>query len=91
MTTYSIRDFKANVTKILRSLSDDDEVIITRRGNPCGRLTSIPSDRGKPSLATLRGTMANLPQASYEDFLEIKAVWDLPSSELVGFERNGDE
>lgn len=75
MATYSIREFKANVTKILRSLDDGDEVIITRRGNPCGRLTSMASAFDKPSLATLRGAFAHLPQASYEDFLEAKSIW----------------
>ena len=75
MATYSIREFKANVTKILRSLDDGDEVIITRRGNPCGRLTSMASTFDKPSLATLRGAFAHLPQASYEDFLEAKSIW----------------
>ena len=76
MATYSIRAFKANVTKILRSLDDGDEVIITRRDNPCGRLTSMASDFDKPSLATLRGAFANLPQASYKDFLEAKSIWE---------------
>ncbi len=86
MATYSIREFKANVTRILRSLDDGDEVIITRRGNPCGRLTSVASDFDKPSLATLRGAFALLPQASYEDFLEAKSIWEPASAEPVGAE-----
>ena len=50
MTTYSIREFKARVSEILRDLDDGEEVIITRRGRPCGRLTTVqhPSE-GKPS------------------------------------------
>ena len=77
MTTYSIRDFKARVSEILRDLGDGQEVIITRRGKPCGRLTSIqPSTEIKPSLETLRGALTSLPDAAYEDFLDIKPVWE---------------
>ena len=76
MTTYGIREFKARVSEILRDLDEGDEVIITRRGRPCGRLTAMPHPTDdKPPLSSLRGTMADLPDASYEDFLEIKALW----------------
>ena len=34
MTTYSIREFKARVSEILRDLDDGAEEIITRRGKP---------------------------------------------------------
>ncbi len=76
MTTYSIREFKTRVSEILRELDEGDEVIITRRGKPCGRLTPVSSlGVGKPSLETLRGSLGYLPDASYEDFLEIKRLW----------------
>ena len=76
MTTYSIREFKARVSEILRELDVGDEVIITRRGKPCGRLTSARApDVGKPSLETLKGSLRYLPDASYEDFMEIKRLW----------------
>ena len=49
MTTYSIREFKARVSEILRDLDQGAEVIITRRGKPCGRLTSVELPKaGKP-------------------------------------------
>ena len=77
MTTYSIREFKARVSEILRDLDDGQEVIITRRGKPCGRLTpAAPPADGKPSLETLRGALTHLPDASYEDFVGIKSVWE---------------
>ena len=77
MTTYSIREFKARVSEILRALDDGEEVVITRRGKPCGRLTPVrhPAE-GKPPLSTLRGSLAYLPDAAYEDFLDIKALWE---------------
>ena len=77
MTTYSIREFKAKVSKILRDLNDGEEVIITRRGRPCGKLTLVQHrTEGKPSLGTLRGSLAYLPDATYEDFLGIKSLWE---------------
>ena len=76
MTTYSVREFKARVSEILRNLEDGEEVIITRRGKPCGRLTPFRQPNStKPSLSVLRGAMSDLPDASYEDFIAIKAIW----------------
>ena len=76
MTTYSIRDFKAKTSEILRGLEEGEEVIITRRGEPCGKLIAIqPKADAKPSLSALRGALTHLPDADYEDFLDIKAIW----------------
>ncbi len=83
MTTYSVREFKAKVSEILRDLKEGEEVIITRRGQACGKLTALPpSDGKKPSLATLRGALTDLPDATYQDFLDIKSIWN-PRSSLV--------
>ncbi len=77
MTTYGISEFKARFSEIISSLSNGEEVIITRRGKPCARLSAVHNAAdGKPSLATLRGSMAFLPDASYEDFQEAKAMWE---------------
>ena len=82
MTTYSIRDFKAKTSEILRGLEEGEEVIITRRGKPCGKLIAIqPEDDAKPSLSALRGALTHLPDADYEDFLDIKAIWEPRLSE----------
>lgn len=77
MTTYSVREFKAKASAILRGLEDGDEVIITRRGTPCAKLTPFPPpDSDKPSLATLEGALTFLPDATYEDFVDIKSIWE---------------
>ena len=82
MNTYSIREFKAKASEILRNLKDGEEVIITRRGTPCGRLMPVQSAvKGKPSLRELRGSMKDLPDASYEDFLDAKTLW---GKQLIG-------
>ncbi len=85
MTTYSVREFKAKASEILRNLKDGDEVIITRRGHPCGKLVPAqPAVKGRPSLRDLRGAMTDLPDASYEDFLAVKAIWEPQTPESGG-------
>ena len=76
MTTFNIREFKARVSEILRDLDEGAEVIITRHGKPRGKLTALgePSD-DKPSLSTLKGSLSHLPDATYEDFWDVKALW----------------
>ena len=77
MTIYSIREAKARLSEILRGLDRGDEVIITRRGRPCGRLTAVAvASDDRPSLASLRGALSQLPDASYQDFQDIKGVWE---------------
>ncbi len=84
MATYSIREFKAKLSEILRGLEDGEEVIITRHGKPCGRLTAPPPEsNGKRSLRSLRGAAWFLPDVDvdYEEFVELKKIWeprDLP-------------
>lgn len=78
MTTYSIREFKARASQILRDLAEGEEVIITRRGQPCGKLTAVPQPAAeKLSRRSLRGIYRGiLPHATYEDFQEIKKIWE---------------
>ncbi len=77
MTTYSIREAKARLSEILRDLGNGEDVIITRRGRPCGRLSAVEAvSDDKPSLATLRGALSQLPDAGYRDFQDIKGIWE---------------
>ena len=74
MTTYSIREAKTRLSEILRDLGHGEEVIITRRGRPCGRLTAVDTDvDDRPSLATLRGALSD---AEYQDFQDVKGIWE---------------
>ena len=77
MTTYSVREFKAKVSEILRGLEDGEEVIITRRGKPCARLVHVETDAEdkKLPLSALRGLL-DLPDAAWEDFMEAKKIWE---------------
>ena len=38
----------------------------------------------KPSLSTLKDSLSHLPDATYEDFLDLKKIWEprIPDSEL---------
>ena len=81
MTTYSIREFKAQVSAILRNLDNGEEVIITRRGKPCGKLIPVPHPpaESKPQRRSLLGLYADrldLPDFTYQDFQDIKAIWE---------------
>ena len=77
MTTYGIREFKARVSEILRNLEKGEEVIITRRGKPCGKLTAVPLSEGeKPALAALREKYSSLPDLGFEELqATIKGFW----------------
>ena len=77
MPTYSISEFKAKASEILSNLKDGDEVIITRRGKPCGVLKAPPPPKDPTkTIADLREALAGkLPDATWEDFQEIKKMW----------------
>ncbi len=52
-------------------------MIITRRGRPCGRLTAVDASPDKrSSLSTLKGALSQLPDTDYQDFLDIKGIWE---------------
>ena len=81
MITYSISAAKtylaakAYLSRILRDLDHGEEVIMTRRNRPCGRLTTVDGRANdKPSLATLRDAFSELPDADYQDFRNIRAT-----------------
>ncbi len=78
MTTVSIRELKAEATRILRHIEETgEEVVITRRGVPCGKLTPISqSPKPKKSLRSIRDSLSQLPKAEYQDFLDIKGIWE---------------
>lgn len=77
MTTYGIREFKAKVSEILRDLEEGEEVIITRRGKPCAKLSQMPPDGKNQNLplSALRDLL-DLPDATWEDFVEAKKIWE---------------
>ena len=80
MPTYTITQFKTHASEILDSLNDGEEVIITRRGKPCAKLTAIPKPAEKKrSLAELRGAYRDiLPDLTFEEIQDgIREMWKL--------------
>ena len=90
MTTarYGVREFNARFSEILRGLKAGDEAIITRHGKPWARLTPIDAPDGeKPSLRERSGVLADvLPDATWDDFMEAKRIWEPQMSAFVGHE-----
>ena len=82
MPTYTITQFKTNASQILDSLNEGEEVIITRRGKPCAKVTTIsPTTEGKRSSRSLMGALAtpNTPNLNQEELQalirEIRDEW----------------
>ena len=77
--TIGLRDFKAKLSQVVAELDGDTAVLITRHGRPCARLTSVGTSHRpkKASLSTLRDRLPPLPDATYEDFQKLKAIWHL--------------
>ncbi|MCY4449623.1 MAG: type II toxin-antitoxin system prevent-host-death family antitoxin [Chloroflexi bacterium] len=76
-TTYGIREFKTKVSEILHDLDDGEEVIITRHGKPCAKLVHVEAEAEakKLPLSALKD-MLDLPDATWEDFMEAKKIWE---------------
>jgi prevent-host-death family protein len=77
-TTVSVRELKARASEILRQIeATGEEVTITRHGKPWAKLVPLKeSPRKKRSLRELRGALTFLPDLEYEDFLEVKKIWE---------------
>lgn len=75
--TIGIRELKARLSQIIAGLDGQTDVVITRHGRPCAKLTSFqaPPDPGTASLASLRDRLPRLADASYEDFQGLKSIW----------------
>lgn len=91
MTTYSIRELRAKAGQILDSLAEGEEVIITRRGKPCGKLVAVAEEQEqaeKLPLHTLRDAFAGLPDLSYEEIQalrdEMNETWQRKFDDIIG-------
>ena len=92
MPTYTITQFKTRASQILDDLYDGEEVIITRWGKPCAKLTSIPLPvEKKRSLAELRGILATSETPDWDhDELQsrIREIRDMWKSSLYSVEED---
>lgn len=74
MTTIGVRYLKAQTSEVLRRVEEGEEFVVTRRGRPCAKLIpAAPPSWHKPP--TLKPMFPDLPDASWDDFMEAKQIW----------------
>ena len=78
MTTIGVRDLKANASKVIKEVEKlGEEIIITRRGKPCVKLVPIGASlKGERTLGSLKGALLSLPELDFDDFMDVKTVWE---------------
>ena len=64
MRQISTRDMRKELPHLEDVLSDEGEIVITRRGKPIARVLPVPAVGKRPSHATLRARMPHSKRAS---------------------------
>jgi prevent-host-death family protein len=64
MKQLSIRDVRAELPRLDELLSQEGEIVITRRGKPIARVLPARRAKGMPSHAGLRALMPRLSRGS---------------------------
>ena len=83
MTTYDILELNEKLSEVLGSLENGQQVTITFNDKPCAKLIGMSDGEDKKSLSTLKGALTDLPEASFEDFQQIKGAWGPPMQHLA--------
>ena len=78
MATIGVRELKANASRVLKEVQESgEEIIITRRGKPCVKMVPITVGQERArTLRSLRGALLSLPELEFDDFMDIKSVWE---------------
>lgn len=78
MATIGVRELKANASKVLKAVEKSgEEMVVTRRGKPCVKLVPIGAGREEErTLRSLRGALLSLPDLDFDEFMDVKSVWD---------------
>lgn len=72
MKTASVAEAKAHLSALLGSVESGEEVLITRRGKPVGRLTAVRDDRlSRFDMTALRDFVAAQPVAPMNQGLTV--------------------
>ncbi len=75
VTTIGVRELRSRVGEVLRRVAEGRErVLVTRHGKPSAQIIPV-QPTGKKRGKVLRGSCANLPDLSDEDFARVKEVW----------------
>ena len=78
MATIGVRELKANASRVLKEMEKSgEEIVITRRGKPCAKLVPIGAGlTGERTLGSLKGALLSLPELVFDDFMDVKSVWE---------------
>ena len=81
MGVVGVRQLKAQTSEILRRVEEGEEILVTRRGRACAKLIPAgPAPSREAGRPTLYGIFPDLPDATWEDFQELKEelnrIWE---------------
>lgn len=78
--TIGIRELKARASEIIREMqATGAEFIITSRGRPVARIEPLAladAPEATDGMGGLLGALTDLPDLTWEDFVEAKRLWD---------------
>lgn len=81
MFTIGVRELKSKASEILQRVSQkQEEVIITKHGQPYGKIVPIKKGTQKKEGKSLRAAFSSSPDLTAEDFELAKKVWEGKSS-----------
>lgn len=63
MSTFSVAEAKANLSKLLERAEKGEKVVITRRGEPIAQLAPVRTTKPGIDFARLRALRAAMPKA----------------------------
>lgn len=93
MAEIGIREFKQQASKILKEVREEGATYtITYQGQPCGILVPYSTSKGHKKRGKRKGVSKNVslrgiwkdgPDIPWEEFMEVKKVWDAHVDSLV--------
>lgn len=91
MAEIGIRDLKQQASKILREVREEGaSYTVTYQGKPCGIILPYSQGAGKrpkkskkSKLISLRGILRGAPEVTWDEFMDLKKMWDAHVNSLV--------
>lgn len=74
MKTASVAEAKAHLSELLGKVASGEEVVITRRGKPVGRLTTPHSEQPPFDLVALRAFLETAPSAPAKPGMSVEEM-----------------
>ena len=64
MNTISLAEAKTHLSQLVEQAADGEDVVITRRGKPVARITTVEAPRRRINVAALRALTDTMPMQS---------------------------